>query len=143
MGPYEPFPQQCRGLVGGWPVKRHQCGGHAGCLHDVGAPAVGIDRSDLNQVRTACNRFFKATNGCVHNTGAERFVVLGNADDFTLRVPTIKRSAVRKRGLRPLDARITPEKKSKKISLSGDSQEMHVASTGFPQLDARGPGTYA
>jgi hypothetical protein len=66
MGAYEPLPQLFGGFVGCVPIKRHQGCWYAGRLRDAGPPAVGVDRRDLNQVRTAGDGFFEATNGYVH-----------------------------------------------------------------------------
>lgn len=142
MSAYQPLSQLLGSFVGCLPIKRHQGGRHPRRLHDAGAPTVGIDRGDFKQVRTACDGFFETTDGCVHGKGLKVFCVgdgnefyASHADDQAKRRTKAESAADR--------PQIAPEKESKIILLSGDSQEMHVASTGFPQLDARETGTYA
>ena len=70
----QPVRQVPGGLVGGTAVEGHQGGRSVGQPHQVGAPAVGLDRRHFDLVPVAVDGFFEAMPG--HGSG----VVSGNGN---------------------------------------------------------------
>ena len=94
MSAGQPLAQLARRLVWCGAVKGHQRGGNPGHANDVGAPAILGDRSHLNQVGSARDRFLKTMYGCGHNSCWRD--VAGSCADFTHCGARHKRSARRK-----------------------------------------------
>ena len=142
VGAGEPLEEEIGRFIGRVPIKRHQGGWHAGGLHDICAPAVGIDRRDFDQVRAAADGLFESMNGCAHNKAAERLCCWGTR--WILRFARRRSSEARHETIG--DCRSAPGCaccERKKISVSDNQQEIHHSSTAFPQLDALRSATYS
>ena len=63
----QPLAQKMRRLVGGTPIKGHECSRNSGHPHDVRPPAIGSDRCHLDQVCAPPDRFLKAMYSAGHS----------------------------------------------------------------------------
>ena len=65
----DPRAELVRRLVRCPAVERHERGRNTGDSDDIGAPSIGRDRLDLDEVRASPDDFFEAMNGGGHDRG--------------------------------------------------------------------------
>ena len=126
---HKPLRQQPRRLSRSLTVERHHGGRHAGPAVQLRPPPVA-DGRHLDLVVAPADGFFEAMNDHVCD------VWRGEAsDDSTPRGDAVKRSATRRARPQREAREIVGAARGKNISLSGSPQDLHLSSTGFPQVE--------